>query len=150
RLGELRRKAGERLCQAVLGDDVPAETIANLVSLSGGNVFHLEELIRAVAEGKHDLLPQTVLAMAHARLESLEPEARHLLRAAAIYGETFWPGGVRALVGDDDVRVDEWLADLTRREVVTPRADSRFAGESEYAFRHGLVREAAEAALTEQ
>ncbi len=148
RLAELRRKAGERLISAVLGDDVPEETVANLVSLSGGNVFHLEELIRAVAEGKGEL-PQTVLAMAHARLESLEPEARHLLRAASIYGETFWPGGVRALVGDE-LRVEDWLDDLTRREVVTPRAGaSRFAHESEFSFRHALMREAAEAALTE-
>jgi tetratricopeptide (TPR) repeat protein len=146
RIDELRRRAAEALVKAALGDDVPRGTVERLVSLSGGNVFHLEELIRAVAEGE-TALPGTVLAMAHARLESLEPEARRLLRAASVLGEAFWPGGVRALVGDG-VDVDAWLEDLTRREVVTRRAQSRFAREPEYTFRHALVREAADAALT--
>jgi hypothetical protein len=147
RLDELRRRASESLVRAALGDGVDDTTVASLVTLSGGNVFHLEELIRAVAEGKMDRLPETVLAMAHARLESLEPEARQLLRAASVFGDSFWPGGVRALVGDDG-RVDEWIEDLVHREVLTARAQSRFAREREYSFRHALVREAADAALT--
>jgi hypothetical protein len=37
------------------------------VSLAQGNAFFLEELIRAVAEGRADALPETVLAMVEAR-----------------------------------------------------------------------------------
>ena len=42
-------------------------------------------------------LPETVVAMAQARIEGLEPAARHVLRAASVFGQTFWPGGLAAL-----------------------------------------------------
>ena len=63
RLGELTRKASERLVRQVLGDDLPAELLDRLLTQAAGNPFYLEELVRAVAEGKGDRLPETVLAM---------------------------------------------------------------------------------------
>ncbi|HEX3764658.1 MAG TPA: protein kinase, partial [Kofleriaceae bacterium] len=67
RLQELGRRAGERLVRQVLGDSVGLDTIERLVMQADGNAFYLEELIRAAAEGKHDALPDTVLAMVETR-----------------------------------------------------------------------------------
>ena len=70
-----------------------------LVERAGGHAFYLEELVRVVAAGVDDTMPETVLAMVQARLEALDPEARRVLRAASIFGQTFWLSGVHALVG---------------------------------------------------
>ncbi len=151
RLGELTRRASEKLVREALGEVVPAETVARIVELSSGNAFYLEELIRAVAEGREEAFPETVLAMVEARLSALEPEARRILRAASVFGGSFWRGGVAALLGSSEgaARIDDWLAELAERELVTPRPQSKFTGEREYQFRHELVRVAAYAMLTE-
>ena len=86
RLEELGRKAGERLVRQVLGDSVGPETIERLVQQADGNAFYLEELIRAVAEGKDHALPETVLAMVETRLGRLPLEPRRVLRAASVFG----------------------------------------------------------------
>jgi eukaryotic-like serine/threonine-protein kinase len=148
RLGELPRKASERLARQALGDLATPAAVARVVEQSAGNAFYLEELIRAAAEGKGDA-PGTVLAMVQSRLEALSPEARRVLRAGSIFGEAFWRGGVRALLGDAGASApeDAALAELEAREIVRPR-ESRFPGEEEHAFRHALVREAAYGMLT--
>jgi tetratricopeptide (TPR) repeat protein len=45
--------------------------------------------------------------------------------------------------------LDGWLTALVRQEVISMVGESRFAGEREYTFRHGLRREAGYAMLTE-
>jgi tetratricopeptide (TPR) repeat protein len=141
RLGELGRRACERLVKAVLAEKATPERIASIVDRAAGNAFFLEELIRAVAEGK-DALPLSVLAMAQARLEALEPEARLVLSAASVYGQVFAAAGVEALLAQPP---GEWLAILEDRELVARR---RPAGD--HVFRHALVRDAAYALLTDE
>ena len=149
RLGELTRRAAEKLVREAL-DDVDTATVARVVDRASGNAFYLEELIRSVAEGHGDRLPETVVAMAQARIEGLEPEARHVLRAASVFGQVFWRGGIAALLEGGSTHVEDWLGELSRRELITARRDSRFSGEDEYTFRHALVREAAYAMLTDR
>jgi serine/threonine protein kinase/tetratricopeptide (TPR) repeat protein len=151
RLGPLTRRAAEKLIREVLGPDADPSVVERLIATADGNAFFLEELIRAVREGGGEALPDTVVAMVQARLEKLEPDARRVLRAASIFGEVFWRDGVAALLGDSEIsraHLDEWLEALVDRELVTKRVESRFAGEVELVFRHGLVREAAYAMLT--
>ena len=177
RLGPLVRRAGERLVRDVLGDDVDPAQCARLLDRAAGNVFYLEELIRAFAEGSglvptrtgttlpppslgggHDALPEidawslpgTVLAMVEARLGRLDPMARRVLRAASVFGEVFWRGGLLALTGGDyeASEVDDWLSELARQEIVQRKDVSRFPAEHEYQFRHALVRDAAYQMLT--
>jgi hypothetical protein len=152
RLDQLTRRASERLIKEVLGPAVPPETVERLVAMADGNAFYLEELIRAVVEGKGAALPETVVAMVEAKLEGLEAEARRVLRAASIFGEVFWQGGVEALLGGArrGAQVGEWLSLLVEREVLVQRPESRFSGEVELAFRHALLREGAYAMLTEE
>jgi tetratricopeptide (TPR) repeat protein len=152
RLGELTRKASERLCRRVLGDEVAADVVARLCERASGNAFYLEELIRQASEaGPERRLPETVLAMVEARIEAMEPEARRVLRAASVFGQVFWPGGVEALLGGaaEAALVRDWIGALVEREVVSRTGSGRWSGESEYRFRHGLVRDAAYAMLTE-
>jgi hypothetical protein len=151
-LGALSRRASARLVRDVLGEGVGEDTVARIVEQADGNALYLEELIRAAAKGKVEAAPRTVLAMVQARLEALEPERRRVLRGASIFGETFWQGGVVALVGRgaDRAPVEQHLARLVEDEVIAPREPSRFPLEREYIFRHALVREAAYAMLTDE
>jgi serine/threonine protein kinase/tetratricopeptide (TPR) repeat protein len=101
------------------------------------------------------VLPETVLTMVQARLEALEPEARRVLRAASIFGQTFWRGGVVALLrtsaGENEaMQVTAWLDELAVREIVTRREQTKFKGEVEYLFRHYFVAEAAYGMLTDK
>ncbi len=148
RLGGLSRSASERLAREVLDPSVAPETVRGIVDLAAGNAFYLEELLRAVVEGRGDALPPNVVAMAQARLEALDVDLRRLLRAASVFGRTFWWGGVKALVGGQG-GLDR-MEELVRAEIVTARPTSKLYGESELAFRHALVREAAYAMLTEE
>ncbi|WP_438013804.1 protein kinase [Sorangium sp. So ce315] len=147
-LAGLTRKAAERLVTAVLGADVPASLVARIVEQAAGNALFLEELIRAVVEGKTEGQPATVLAMLQARLSCLEPAARKVLCSASVFGQTFWQSGVLALLGQERASTggegaDRWLESLVRSEMVEVQWSSRFPGDTEYRFRHALVRDAA-------
>ncbi|WP_437735863.1 protein kinase domain-containing protein [Sorangium sp. So ce1335] len=117
----LSRRASERLVRQALGSAVPDEVVATLVERADGNAFFLEEQIRAVAVGRGSALPETVLAMVQARLEALDPDARRVLRAASVFGQSFRPRGVAALLGGADAEVADRLAELVEREVIVPR-----------------------------
>jgi tetratricopeptide (TPR) repeat protein len=149
-LGELSRRACESLVQQVLGE-VRRETVRRLWERSAGNAFLLEELLRAVAGGHKDDIPGTVLAMVQSRLESLDPEARLVLRAGSVFGQVFWRGAVAALLGTSGLaQVDAQLAALEQAEWINPRPEATFHHEQEFEFRHALVREAAYRMLTEE
>jgi eukaryotic-like serine/threonine-protein kinase len=147
RLNRLSRRAAEKLVRAGLGNAAPAQMEA-VVERGDGNPFYLEELVRRVAAG-HQTLPDTVMAMVQGRLGGLDPQARRVLRAASVFGPTFWRGGVVALAGND-MPVERWLETLVELELATVVPASRFAGEVEYGFRHALIVEAAYDMLTEE
>ena len=150
-LGRLPPRAAERLGRAALGDAFSSESLARIVERADGNAFYLEELIRSVAEHEGDALPETVLALVQSRIERLEDDARRIVRAASVFGEVFWRAGVGSLLagGPHLADLDAWLDTLTQRELITRVPEGRFPGEREYTFRHGLLREAAYAMLTE-
>ncbi len=150
RLPDLSKRAGEKLARAVLGDSVEAETVDRVVAQSAGNAFYLEELIRAVAAGKGEHLPETVLAMVEGRLERLDPAERRVLRAASVFGQVAWRDGILALLGGVTAsELDAALARIVESEFLARRPDGRFPGQIEYVFRQSIVREAAYATLTE-
>jgi hypothetical protein len=148
RLAPLPRRAATDLVQSALGDWAGADATSALVERAGGNAFYLEELIRAVAEGRGEALPDTVLGMVEARIAALPPGSRRLLRAASVFGEVFTRNGVHHLLGGDP-SLTASLAELCEGELLVRRQKARFAGEEEIAFRHALLREGAYAMLTE-
>jgi tetratricopeptide (TPR) repeat protein len=150
-LGPLSPESCSALVRAALGNAIEEAAVQRIVQHSDGNAFHLEELIRAVSEGRSAKLPETVMAMVEARLDALDPEARRALRAAAVIGPTFTAGAMATLLGNPDAAaLRGWIAELARRELVVSRGFSTATGEPELAFRSALVREAAYAMLTEE
>ena len=150
RLKEITRKAGAELVIHALGAQATPSLIDRLLTQADGHVLYLEELVRAVAEGREATSPETVLALVGARLAQHSAEARRVLRAASVFGDVMWSSGVAALVTDTgDGEVARHLDELVEREVLTRRAQSRFPGETEYVFRHALLREGAYAMLTD-
>jgi hypothetical protein len=89
--------------------------------------------------------------MVETRLGRLAIEARRVLRAASVFGEVCWEGGVAVLLDGamTAAAVSEWLSRLAEQEVLVVRPHSRFSGERELAFRHALLREGTYATLTE-
>jgi len=150
RLGDLTSRASAKLVREILGPDLPDGTVDRLVAQAAGNAFYLEELVRAVSEGRDSALPETVVAMAQARLEQLDPGERRLLRAASVFGGAFWRSGIETLLGGQPggAALDQLIDTIVERELAQRDAESRFPGERQFRFRHGLVREAAYAALT--
>jgi predicted ATPase len=151
-LAELSRRAAEQLVHEALGDAIDAPTRERLVVRAAGHPFYLEELIRCAASGTSTALPDTILAMLQTRLEGLAPEPRRLLRAASVFGTTFWSSGMARLLGSPTgttVDARDWMPILLAEELVERRASSRFPEHDEYVFRNAMLREAAYAMLTD-
>ncbi|MCG8417203.1 MAG: protein kinase [Proteobacteria bacterium] len=150
-LHPLTASACTRYARALLSDnETDASVIQRIVQRSGGNAFCLEELVRAVVAGTSEL-PDTVLGTVQARLDSLGAKARRVLRAASVFGMEFTEGGVAALVGNrvGHFHPEVWLGLLVQEEVIEKKAISHLSGQTGYAFRHALMRDAAYALLTE-
>ncbi|KYG11309.1 protein kinase, partial [Sorangium cellulosum] len=147
RLAGISRRSSERLVRQVLGERESPALVATLVERADGNAFYLEEQIRAAAAGKGADLPETVLSMVQAELDALDVGARRVLRAGAIFGESFSRNGVAALVGRAEV--DRLLAELEARELIVRRSVEGAPEVIEHRFRHALVREAAYGMLTD-
>lgn len=149
RLAKLSRAASRAFVRDMIGRTMPDARIDAIVARADGNAFYLEELIRAVYDASSGDLPQTLVAMVNDRLHALDADARRVLRAASVFGETFWVGGLRVLLGDSgsSAALKHWLEVLVREELIDHHKRSRFVGQDEYAFRHALLREAAYASL---
>ena len=145
----LSKKAGERLIHHALGRQVASGLAARLVEQSGGNALFLEELIRSAAEGRSEGQPETVLAMLQARTGRLDAGPRRAVLAASVYGQTFWLGGVAAVLGLDAApgEVEQHLSVLADSELIEAHSVSQLPGQREYGFRHALVRDAVYALL---
>ncbi|WP_394840843.1 protein kinase [Pendulispora brunnea] len=151
RLDGLTKKASRQLVTQALGAHVTPDVVERIVEQAGGNALFLEELIRFVAQNRSDAIPDTVIAMLQARLQRLEPELRRVLRAASVYGATFWRAGLIALLGEHDSAqsIDTWLEALLDQELLARNVTSRFLADTQYSFRHALLREAAHGTLTD-
>jgi hypothetical protein len=144
-VGPLGHRASVRLLRELL-EDKSAESVERVAQQAGGNPFLLEEMARAVAQGRGKELPETVLATAQARLETLPPSVRRVLRAAAVLGDALSEEGLRALLVDvTPGEMQERLRELVREEILD--ADSAEPGR--YRFRQVVIREASYASLTE-
>ena len=130
-----------------------------IVARAEGNPLYLEELLRALLEGggldrRHRtwttslqpsaLLPPALENLLVARIDRLSESARHLAQVAAVMGREFPLRVLERVVGGGTA--DE-LAELLRAEIVR---EVRRYPEPVYAFRHGLVQEAALSSLTQE
>ena len=149
-LSPLSDEETARLVHALLAQSVlPAEVQSALLERAGGNPLYAEEFVRMFGErGRTGAeLPESVQGIIAARLDGLPAEDKELLQDAAVVGKVFWSGALAGIGGRDRLLVEERLHALERRELVRRERRSSVAGESEYAFRHLLVRDVAYGAI---
>ena len=131
---------------AALLDGAEADVVAAIYGHAGGNPFYLQQLGRA--GGATDLarstagaiaagVPPAVAAVIAGELESLSPQSRTFLDAAAVAGEPFEPDLASAIAGLSDLDGLAALDDLLAHDLVRPTDVPRRFG-----FRHPLVRSA--------
>jgi predicted ATPase len=133
---------GALLQRAVL----PVETQATLLAVAGGNPLYAEQYARMLTEtGRAEelTLPETVQAIIAARIDALSPDEKALLQGASVVGRSFWLGALGAIGELEAWRVEELLHALERKEFVRRERRSSVGGDTEYAFRHLLVRDVA-------
>jgi class 3 adenylate cyclase/tetratricopeptide (TPR) repeat protein len=117
---------------------LPAETQQALLDRAGGNPLYAEQFARLYTErgSAEDLpLPETVQGLIAARLDGLSAEEKRIVQDASVYGKVFWAGAV-----DADA---EALHSLDRKGILRRERRSAVGGETQYVFRHVLVRDVA-------
>ena len=137
----LRRLGGPVLDRVVLADRLHRST--------GGNPFFLLEILRSLVEADRlagdaaDLdefpLPDTVREAIEMRLQRLSPQARQVLEAGAVLGETFSFDLVRRTAGRRELETMDSLDELVARQILVEEP-------SGYRYQHALTRQAVEAA----
>ena len=138
-LQPLAEDAARSLVATNGGATLGPHVVSALVARSHGNPLFLRELVAAAAQGvETDELPATVEALLTARIDTLMPVDRRLLRRASVLGQRFDLSLLREMVGARD---DELHAALGRlADFLAVDADS-------VRFRHALHRETAYEAL---
>jgi predicted ATPase/class 3 adenylate cyclase len=157
-LDPLTPEESSRLVSLLLDvEELPADLRDRILARSEGNPFFLEEIVRRLLDEEllvredgrwrargavGDLeIPDDVQGVILARIDLLAADEKRALQQAAVVGRTFWRGAVARLASDE--RLDEVLETLCRRELVLERLSSSMAGETEYVFKHVLIRDVA-------
>ncbi|MBA2571264.1 MAG: AAA family ATPase, partial [Chloroflexi bacterium] len=140
---------------------VPDEIRSILHERAQGNPFFLEEILRGLIDDGilvhlgdgwrpttgilPDQIPDSLHALLAARIDALPREEKRLLQEAAVVGRIFWEGPLRAAGAGPDIR--GVLERLEAKGLVVARPTSTIGGETEYIFKHALVRDVAYAGL---
>jgi len=162
RLRPLARAEGATLVAALFGpaaDALPARVRELLVTRSGGNPLHVEELARSLIVGGVLVragerwtcatevsaleVPPTLQALLLARVDRLPPGPRRLLQEAAVLGPTVDERLLRAVTASP-ATVDADLEVLEGADLLAEvRAPGEVAGEGgrRHRFAHALVQE---------
>ncbi len=145
RLKRLDEGAVAELCQSMLGATrARPEMVELLARETEGNAFFLVEAVRALAEGAGGLdriatmtLPEQIAAggirrVVRRRLERVPPEARPLLRQAAVAGRQLNLDVLVALA--PEVELEDWLTACAAASVLEIEDDA-------WRFQHDKLRE---------
>jgi tetratricopeptide (TPR) repeat protein len=144
-LATLSPSASDKLVRVALPGAEP-RVRATIIERAGGNALFLEELVRAAAAGQ-DELPLTVQAMLQMRLDRMPRNLKEVVRSASVLGPIFWTGAVSGLL-ERDAKGE--LEALEQEEIFTRQQQSRISGETEWTFRHPLLRDAAYASILDE
>ena len=151
---DIARLISSLLEQALL----PAETQAMLLATAAGNPLYAEEYVRMLIDRghlQHDRgrwrltagaelpVPESVQGLIAARLDDLPADQKRLLQDAAVLGKVVWLGALASMSGVSRFELETHLHALERREMLRRERRSTVAGDTEYAFRHVLMRDVA-------
>jgi class 3 adenylate cyclase/tetratricopeptide (TPR) repeat protein len=132
------------LVSSLLDGRLQADRRSELLTRAGGNPLYAEEFVRMLAQAEEELpLPESVQGIIAARLDTLPPDEKGLIQAAAIVGKVFWPGAVGEMLALSQAEVERAIHALERKEFVRRERRTSVAGETAYVFRHVLVRDVA-------
>jgi tetratricopeptide (TPR) repeat protein len=121
-------------------------TIARIVAVAEGNPLFIEELAASIQDDAGaEVLPATIRAVIVSRIDALPADARSLLLRASVIGKTFWRGILGEVAGTS--AIDAALGTLEARRFIQQSRPSRVEGDTEFTFKHDLIREAAYATL---
>jgi DNA-binding SARP family transcriptional activator len=144
-LPPLSQSETTRLVAAMLEEPVlAAEAHESLLARIGGNPLYAEQFCRILVEhGRPEELPESLRGIIAARLDGLADVEKRLLQDAAVVGNVFWVGALEAIGGISRIAADDLLPALVRRDFVQRARRSSVAGDTEYTFRHELLRDVA-------
>jgi class 3 adenylate cyclase len=157
-LAPLSHDDTRELVARVAGAPLGAGRAEDVVARSSGNPLYTVELVRmlaergllepagdaAPAEAADALpLPDSLRAIIATRIDTLSPEEKAVLQAAAVIGRGVWPDGLAAIAEQPREWVVERLRSLEGRQILTPASRSSVEHEPEYRFHHVLVRDVA-------
>ncbi len=135
-------------------DALTAEQRTELVARSEGNPLFVEQMLALVGESDGApgavSIPPTIQALLAARLDRLPIHEAQAIGAASVVGREFWREAVAALSpAGEGLRLDAALDSLARKQLLG-RERVALTGESGFAFRHALIRDAAYQSLTKE
>jgi class 3 adenylate cyclase/tetratricopeptide (TPR) repeat protein len=88
-------------------------------------------------------VPETLHALAAARLDGLPSEERQLVQQACVLGKTFTKQALAALTERPVAELEPLLSGLVRKEVMSLQADPRWPERGQYGFLQELLRQVA-------
>lgn len=161
-LKPLGQGSTEVMVRAILGvQEVPDELVRLIHERTGGNPFFIEEVCHALLEeGSLTIddggvrpsapvqlleLPDSIQGVIRARLDRLPPDARDLLRLAAVTGRDFHKAVLEAASADRSA-LPQALESLKAAGLIQ---QTRPAPAAVYRFKHVLTQEVAYASLLE-
>jgi class 3 adenylate cyclase/tetratricopeptide (TPR) repeat protein len=146
---ELDPDVRRRIAEAAGGTPLfVEEMLAKLID--DGLLTKVDDRWEAVPDLSNVPLPLTIATLLAARIDQLPVNERAVLERAAIAGDHFFGGAVRALLDPNDrAEVDLRLSSLLRKDLIRPERSS-LPREDAYRFRHLLIRDAAYEAMPKQ
>jgi class 3 adenylate cyclase len=168
RIGWSARPGMSRVTLEPLGDSQAEELMRHLAPRVGaglrrrvletaeGNPLFVEEILEhlvdqgvlsrehgrivEVAGDAQVTIPDTVRAVLAARVDALPSDEKRVLQDASVVGRVFWATTLQSMAG---AHVEQALATLENKGLVVARPTSSLGGQTEFVFRHGLIREVA-------
>ncbi|NND02478.1 MAG: AAA family ATPase, partial [Acidimicrobiia bacterium] len=120
------------------------ERHSELVARCGGNPLYAIEYASLVREGGGELAPpDSVQALIAARLDLLDSDTRLFLQAASVVGRVFWSQALMYMLSLEPDATDSAIRELRSRELAWPVRMPSMHGQTEFMFRHVLVRDVA-------
>ena len=135
-LEPLRATATRALALAAAGEEaLSSDVLVSIESRSGGNPLFVRELVAAaLAMEAVDVMPEKVETLITARIDTLAPEDRSLLRNASVLGTHFRPDLLGEVLADEVADVDDTARWARLGEFLL------WDGWGELRFRHDLFR----------
>ena len=122
------------------------ETVRMLVD--EGRLVRDGERYRLVDAAAPVAIPASLQALVSARLDGLDPDERSLVQDAAVLGKSFGRPALAAVSEREAGQLDGLLQRLGRKQIVAIESSRAAAGQAQYGFVQGLLRDVAYSTLS--